>query len=1041
MRLVRLSMCAFGPYKDEQTIEFSHFNDRKLFLITGPTGAGKTSVFDAISYALFGNASGNSRDADSFRSDFASVDDETYVSLQFQLKGINYLVKRSPKQEKRKIRGEGTTTKQAEAILEIENGKTYTGVTEVNNQIQEIIGINHHQFKQIVMLPQGEFRRLLEANSQERELIFRNLFKTEDFLVIQEQLKFKTSQLKNEIGDVYKLLDNYISHIVYDAESPLASSVNATYKDYESIMLLLNERINIDEKSLDKLVQNLKKKEEEIYQLSEAIQQGQMLNEKFSKEKELKLLKNQLQEKKNEIGKLEIKVKKAGYAQVVYQIEEQINKINDSLKNLSEKEKSVLIEEKEKQKGLLELNELLETKQKALNEVKQLNECLFKLKDKLSKYQDYDEKVKDLKKIENKREELKNLIERKEKNITETNKNISYLSESLESHQELNQQLSDYRLKQDSIKNQMKNREFLLSVLNDLINLQEKHRKLSENYQQKHLDYQKSRNEYANKFEYYLLGQAGILAHDLKNNEPCPVCGSTHHPKKAMLFENVPTTKELDDLKRIFEQKEKLMNECYSEVFSLNNGIIDKKKLVNQLSEDQSDNFDLLNQISNSKELLDQDRSHLDHLNHVIKKLEVNLEKNSEIENEIEKNRENKNQMEDELRMINQSFSEFDKQYHVKLETINRYKETIIKDYPNKSSLILEIKQLETEIEKITQDFQLVFNKREEQRDALLVLETNLTNLRKAIVDYQESLEGEDKKFREKLAVYHFTSLDEYRGYLFNAEELKDFENEIRDYYNEVSYVDKTLNDLKEVLKENKIIDIETLIEKQNQVKEELNQLRNNEKELLLMIQNNNKIYKDIKSLYKKMKSQLMEYEVLSDISKAANGDNPQKLTFERYVLAAYFDEIIQAANNRLGEMTNNRYFLCRKEEKGKGRGQQGLDLEVVDNYTSKSRLVKTLSGGEAFIASLSLALGLADVVQSYSGGIQLDTIFIDEGFGSLDPESLEQAISMLVNIQKSGRLVGIISHVQELKERIDVKLEIKPSQSGSIIKPIFHIN
>ncbi|NLC94642.1 MAG: SMC family ATPase, partial [Bacilli bacterium] len=219
---------------------------------------------------------------------------------------------------------------------------------------------------------------------------------------------------------------------------------------------------------------------------------------------------------------------------------------------------------------------------------------------------------------------------------------------------------------------------------------------------------------------------------------------------------------------------------------------------------------------------------------------------------------------------------------------------------------------------------------------------------------------------------------------------------------------------------------------------EKLDGYRNKINYVYAKLQSNKRVLTNIKKTYQNITNKEKEYGVISDLAKVANGDNPQRIAFERYVLAAYFEDIIKAANQRLKKMTHDRYYLDRKDEKGKGRAQQGLDLEVYDYYTGKRRDVSTLSGGEAFMASLALALGLSDVVQSYAGGIQLDTIFIDEGFGTLDPESLDQAINTLISLQKQGRLIGIISHVQELKERIDVKLEVKPSKFGSTARLIY---
>ncbi len=1037
MKLIKLSFCAFGPYKKEQTIDFSQINDRKLFLISGPTGAGKTTIFDAISYALYGYSSGNGRDGDSLRSDFASIDSETYVSLAFQLKGKNYYVRRRPRQLRKKLKGEGTTIQQGEAELTIENGKTYTGIYEVNNKIQEILGINYDQFKQIVMLPQGEFRQLLEASSQDRESILRRLFKTEDFLAVQERLKEKTKDLDYEIKDSQKLLENDCHQIMFDDGSELEKEVLKDKKDYETIMLLLREKIEEDEKKIEKLLEEEKRKEKEIFQLTSEIEKGQLINQKYKKVEELKTVKKDLLEKEVDIKTLEIKVKKAHQAQIIYQIEKQLTKIKASIEENKKNEEEFVLKEKALRKEVKDLNLDLKEKEKAYNEVNQLEEKVYYLKDKLTEYQVYEEKKKELEEIQKDKYQLDEEIKDKEDGIKSLEEKLDEMKQKSEINQKEISSLSDKRVQKETIIHQLKEKQLQLKVLKELVDLDEKHQKLSKLYQNKLADYKDLQKIYEDKFDSYLLGQAGILAKDLRPHTPCPVCGSTHHPKKASLLENVCTTEELEELKIELGKKEKIKNDYYSEVLGLHQTIEDKKKLYRELSDIKHDEFNIQEEVKKLEKLLNEEEDVLKQVKNDINILEEKTKKQKELEALYEKNITNFNQEKESLHVLKASYIEVKKTYQIKLETIEGYQDGVVKEYQNKEALEREINQIEKNICEVKDHYHKLLKEIERVQHDLLVIQTDIKNLVNRSLSDERDLEIENKKFNDKLNTYDFTNIDDYKKYLYKQNEIDVFESQVRNYYEELSYVNKTLQQLQEELKDKKVIEVNHLIDKQNIEKKHYQTLREEEKALHLMLQNNYRILNNITLLYKNIKHQLERYEMISTISSVANGNNPQRLTFERYVLAAYFDDIIAAANLRLSEMTNNRYFLCRKEEKGKGNAQQGLDLEVVDNYTSKNRLVKTLSGGEAFIASLSLALGLADVVQSHAGGIELDTIFIDEGFGSLDPESLEQAISTLINIQKSGRLVGIISHVQELKERIDVKLEITSSQLGSTAKII----
>ncbi|STA91788.1 SbcC/MukB-like Walker B domain-containing protein [Clostridium cochlearium] len=277
-----------------------------------------------------------------------------------------------------------------------------------------------------------------------------------------------------------------------------------------------------------------------------------------------------------------------------------------------------------------------------------------------------------------------------------------------------------------------------------------------------------------------------------------------------------------------------------------------------------------------------------------------------------------------------------------------------------------------------------------------------------------------------------FKDYNHYLSMKLSEDELKNLDEDIQNYNQNVKTVKFNLDKAIKNSKDLKLRDENLIKQRLEKVEEEKSQLNREYNIIFSRLDNNRKTLKEIEKLNEKIKGKEEEYKVIGELARISNGDNDERITFERYVLAAYFDEIIDAANIRLSKMTGGRFLLVRKEEKGKGRRQEGLELEVFDNYTGKARHVKTLSGGESFKASLSLALGLADVIQSYAGGISLDTIFIDEGFGTLDPESLDNAIETLVDLQNDGRLVGIISHVPELKERIDTILEIIPTKEGS---------
>lgn len=1037
MKIHELVISAFGPYKNKQVIDFTPINHRQLFLITGPTGAGKTCIFDAITYALYGQSSGNNRDNDTFRSDFASVEDETYVSLTFEIRGKVYNVYRSPKQEKSKLRGEGLTIKQAEAILRSDN-YTITGVNEVDKKIKSLLGIDYHQFRQIVMLPQGEFRKLLEASSQDREQIFRNLFKTYTYQNIQEKLKTKANTLKQGIEDIIKILERLCENIIYGDNESLQMLIHNKNKDYEFIISALKNKNYQDEVIKSNLHDKIVIKEKTIYQLTAEWEKGNIINQKLQKLEQLKNKNKELEEKSEEVKNEEIIIKKIKHALKLESIVNQINRYVDESKDLLNLHKANLEKKQELEftiKNLLIDKEIIEKKWENLDEIK---EKIILLKDKLAQYQILEEKILQLESLKSDKDRLekelslrKDEISKRKLTIDELENKYLYLHTMENKYQSLEALL-------DTKRNEKNVKTIQYQVLNDIFGLEKKSQELGLLYQKQSDEYNKSRFTYEKKFTTYLLGQAGILAKDLQPNMPCPVCGSTHHPHKAEILDNTPSEQELEELKKEVEENEKIKNDVYTTLVSNKTNIDEKYKMYTQLTNKVSTILNIEQELIEISKNLEQIKENITNIKKELTDLEQVLKEKDTVIDKLKQAKDLLKVQEEEFNSLTEKYNELLKTYYITNDKVTELKESLDKEFPNKVTLEKRIQEYESYVDMICKEYQKLSEEINIKQKELIILETSINNICANISEKESKIDEEKKLFNNKLKELGFTSETEFNNYYCRVNDLEDIENKIRLYYEEKTYVEKTLRDLYCELKGQNYIDLNFIKEKQTKEKEELEFLRNEENALNLMIQTNLKIYQELITQFKNIKQQISNYEIVSEIAKVANGDNSQKLTFERYVLAAYFDEIIRYANMRLNEMTNNRYYLVRKGEKGKGRSQQGLDLEVIDNYTGKSRLVNTLSGGESFIASLALALGTSDVVQSDSGGIELETIFIDEGFGTLDPESLDHAISTLLKIQQSGRLVGIISHVQELKERIDVKLEITPSPKGSIAKFVY---
>lgn len=940
MRPIKLVMSAFGPYKDEEKIDFKELNGRNIFVISGKTGAGKTTIFDAITYALYGEASGESREVDSFRSDFANDEVETFVELEFELKRETYKLKRIPRQLKKKSRGEGYTEKSAEAILEMPDGKIITKANNVNSKVIELMGITKEQFKQIVMLPQGEFKKLLLADSSEREGIFRKIFDTYDFEKIQTELKEEAKELENRQKESQNEIKTNLKNII--------GNLNVEIGEYPDIPIVLEELKKLIETDKSNYEKNMLDQKEIDNYLQEI--------------KKVSDLKEDLEKKKVELIE-DLKIEE--------ELKEKIQLLEKELKEAVEELKSEEKNEEYRDKLKLELQNL-KTIESQIDEIEKLKKERDLNQELLKKVEEMQKKSKQLE-VENQSEFEKNEIELKQLIDLETQK-----------------------LKLDNlIKEKEESRIKLRDIYSKIVEyekLKSNHKTREEEYKKFEIEYEKLKKEQETKEEIYKKEQAGILASNLKDNEPCPVCGSTTHPQKAVLIEQnqIPTEEELKKLKEERQEYEIVKN--------------DKLKILTELHQDLKNRLEIL------EESLQSFKEGFETTSYSKTRAQEVKERGIKLKEEIE-----------ELQKQNNSLNERIKTKEA-IENKNlKIKEIINNERKKQENLIEEEKKKIIEIQNHS-------NKIEEFAKKL---PQNISSKEEIVKEIGEK----DKALRD--SIHRLEILRNKNNELGSAIEkecgkLEIKTQNIKDKKELILKIEEDFKALKLSFK------IETDEEIQNQLKEKqikIEELKKQEKEIYAQYNNNEIVFEKVTIAHKKVEKIEKRYRLVGELSDLANGKKSPYISFERYILASYFEDIIDAANLRLEKMTGDRFSLMRKEGKSKGAGQKGLELEVYDNYTDTSRDVSSLSGGESFKASLSLALGLSDVVQANAGGVSLDTIFVDEGFGNLDPQSLDNAIDSLLELQRGGRLVGIISHVEELKERIEAKLEVIGSPNGSKVK------
>ena len=896
MKPLNLKMSAFGPYKNEVEIDFKKLGTNNIFLITGDTGAGKTTIFDAISYALFNEVSGSNRPITSLRSKFATTED-TYVELEFEHKGKEYKIRRVPEYERTKKTGEGTTKNIADAYLEYED-KIITGVKNVNDKIIELIGINAKQFKQISMLAQGEFIKILFAESKDRTEIFRKIFETNIYEQISTNLSILSTETKKDVDRLKTIFQTNTSNIRW-IEKPVAIDLI----DLKKITKLdIDEILNLIEKEIQTNKEKVKEEEKE--------------NEKLKKE----------------IEKLREKIKK---------IEEQNEKVKKYKQYLEENK-----ELKEKAKEIKEKEANIEISQSVLQKV-------------MPRQQIVNEKQKELKNNMNKRQVLEKEIKDGEI-IEQENKNkILKLNE-------LKEILDKYK----TIKEKSKNIEDMFLLITQIEKDQKNKEKYVKQYEELNNQYIEMDKQYKEEEDKFFREQAGIIAQRLEKGKPCPVCGSIEHPNKAIKNDDVLSEEEL---KKLEEEKNKLENKrntIKNETISLNAKI---EATIKMIPESNKQDFNL-----------------------------------QDFEKQIN---ETKDKQELEIKNLKESFKNI-------FLVLTKKKENIDKINFDETKQIIE-KQIN------------------EQNNKLLENRVKLKE-RNALIETQEkSLELVQQEYLNAIKELGFKDEKDYKEKTLKEADIEKIKQEIEQYKEKVTTIKTRLEDVKKELKEKEIVDVTQDIEQleqSSQKQKEAEKQINNKKASISFNKDTNKKLKEtaIELIYKMDKMAKIE-----ELAKIANGtaNRKTKITFEQYVQATYFDMVISEANKRLLSMTDNRYLLIRKKKADKISEKIGLDLNVIDNYNGQERDVKSLSGGESFKAALSLALGLSDVIQSYSGGVLIDTLFIDEGFGTLDAESREQAINTLVNLAGNNKLIGIISHVEELQERIDKKIIVEKGQDGSNIK------
>ena len=914
MRPLKLTISAFGPYAGEMTIDFEALGTGGLYLITGDTGAGKTTIFDAITFALYGEASGSAREPGMLRSKYAAPDTETFVALTFRYTGKDYTVRRSPDYERPAKRGGGMTKKAAEAELSLPDGRVVAKTRDVNAEIRGILGVDRSQFAQIAMIAQGDFLKLLLADTRERQSIFRELFQTRYYQLFQDRLKEEASALWRTCEQTRQSIRQELDGIRCGENAPdadLAEQARNNALPAEETLRLLEALIRRDGDRRRELQEDLVKTEEKLAELNR--------NLGLAEERKRTCLAAQRAEPDLQKKKTELKEAEAGLPDAERKQTEAVGL----------REEAAALQTKLPDYRLLEQ---LRAERGKAQQRRDGAEALLR--------QRFAQRERYAKALNGLREERKNL----EPAAAEKERLLN-------ARERLQQRETELRE--------------LERLFADRNGQQQKALQSQNRYRETSAAWAEANARYLSLYQVFLDEQAGILAQQLEEGRPCPVCGSVHHPAPAHTAGEAPTEAELEQARAREEQWRGEMTRAGREAEGSRGALQSRQEELERscarLFEDASP-ADAEEQLK--RELADMAAGQRE-IRLQLEAAEQNIRRAAELDARIPTG-------ETQLKAVEADIAEAEKE---------------------KVAAAAAVEHTERQLTALTETLQ--FATEDEAVAHLSTLAGRAAQLQKAATDAYERC----RSVREAAA--------RLQGQLTQLQEA------LRLY--------------------DGLPDEESLCTEKADLTAGKAALEAEVQACSIREDRNRGVLRHMREQSRALAAQEKRYVWLKALSDTANGtvSGKEKVMLETWVQTAFFDRILDRANTRFFIMSGGQYELKRRTVAENIRAQSGLELDVTDYYNNTERSVKTLSGGEAFKASLSLALGLADEIQSSAGGIRLDTMFVDEGFGSLDEDSLQQAVNALAGLAEANRLVGIISHVAELKNRIDRQIVVTKEKSG----------
>ncbi|MCP8970345.1 AAA family ATPase [Ectobacillus ponti] len=1020
MRPIQLTITAFGPYKHQEMIDFTELGEHRLFSISGNTGAGKTTIFDALCYALYGEASGEERsDPGMLRSHFAEDDVPTSVELTFAIKGHSYHVMR---QMAHKKKGNKTATGGSVALYEVVDGERIPcvdrfHVTDVNQKIEQVIGLNKNQFSQIVMLPQGEFRRLLTSETENKEEILRRIFKTDRYKLMKEALDRKR---KAQQGYIDQKRNERAIHFRSALKLPdRPDAILTRLREQEHIngyqmLEALDEELQFYKSETVRLEQQDEMYGDMLQQKQEAYHHAKHINERFAELAQKEQAYEELLAKQEEMKREEARLQMANAAALLQSFEQAYLQAVQTAGQAEQEQLSLAARNGQVQQQFQTASIRYEAEKEREQEREDSKELLRVLEDLRPVLKTFAERERQMRAAQLHLEQVQQQLQASEDEQEACLRQRKELSQSLltqesalqglvEKNEELLAMRGDAAIFRDyfkAVKAEEEERAALAAAQQNLEQEERKHEAVLQSW---------------------LSGQAAQLAAHLADGAPCPVCGSHEHPHKAASHQQIS--------KQQLEEAQHAKNAAYLR-FSEAQGRwhANKEQAAQRLQELCEREYD----VSRVEEVyqafvqrgkqLHAEVSQLGGLKqqHAGEKLRL-----QELEARLEQSMLRKAALERQHRGLQSAFTEQRLAYEESKRKIPAELGTLEAWQARYAKATAARNALEQAWASAQAEYQHLIG---EQAAIAAAWEAAKQQQEKAHAARCE----QEACFQEKLEEAAFAGRDSYEAAKLPAAVCRQIEESLRAYHAALGATGQQIADIRAGLSGKQWRDLSSLQEELVVLEQRVKHMQDQLHRIRLLNDGIVGLYQEIFAIEEEIRDKEAEFQELAELYEVIKGDNESRISFERYILIEYLEQIVQAANERLRRLSNGQFSLKRSDRVEKRNRQSGLGLDVYDSYTGQTRDVKTLSGGEKFNASLCLALGMADVIQAFEGGISIETMFIDEGFGSLDEESLTKAIDALIDLQKSGRLIGVISHVQELKQALPAVLEVVKQKDGS---------